>query len=223
MTKALNASQGRFVSFEGGEGAGKSTQARLLATALREAGIRVTVTREPGGSPGAEDIRRLLVTGESGRWEPVSEALLLYAARRDHWVRLIQPTLKRGHWVISDRFADSTMVYQGVGRGVERVWLDELHRLVLGDVAPDLTLLLDLPAEIGLARTRTRDQASATDETRFERMTLDFHRSLRRGFAGLAAADPVRIVTLDASGGVDEVAKTVLDTVRTKLSKDLPG
>ena len=219
----MNVRYGRFVSFEGGEGAGKSTQVRLLATALREAGIRVTVTREPGGSPGAEDIRGLLVTGEPSRWEPVSEALLLYAARRDHWVRLIEPALKRGHWVISDRFADSTLVYQGVGRGVDRAWLDELHQLVLGDVAPDLTLLLDLPAEIGLARTLTRDQASATAETRFERMTLDFHQSLRRGFTGLAAGDPARIVTLDASGGVDEVAKAVLESIRTKLLKELPG
>ncbi|MDA1310417.1 MAG: dTMP kinase [Proteobacteria bacterium] len=223
MAKPLNAGHGRFVTFEGGEGAGKSTQVRLLATALREAGIQVTVTREPGGSPGAEDIRGLLVTGEPGRWEPVSEALLLYAARRDHWVRLIEPALKRGDWVISDRFADSTLVYQGVGRGVERAWLDQLHRLVLGDVAPDLTVLLDLPAETGLARTRTRDQASATEETRFERMTLDFHQSLRRGFAELAAGDPARIVSLDASGAVDEVAKAALDVVWTKLAKDLPG
>jgi dTMP kinase len=222
VAKALNPDQGRFVTFEGGEGAGKSTQALLLATALRESGVRVTVTREPGGSPGAEDIRGLLVTGEPSRWEPVSETLLLYAARRDHWVRLIEPTLKRGHWVISDRFADSTLVYQGIGRGVERAWLDELHRLVLGDVTPDLTLLLDLPAEIGLARTRIRDQASATDETRFERMNLGFHQSLRRGFAGLAASDPARVVTLDASGLVDEIANAVLDAVRTKLSKDLP-
>jgi dTMP kinase len=223
VAKALNPGQGRFVTFEGGEGAGKSTQARLLATALRKTGIRVTVTREPGGSPGAEEIRGLLVTGEPSRWEPISEALLLYAARRDHWVRLIAPALERGHWVISDRFADSTLVYQGIGRGVERSWLDKLHRLVLGDVAPDLTLLLDLPAEVGLARTRIRDQASATNETRFEHMNLDFHQSLRQGFAELAASDPLRIVTLDASGVVDEVANAVLDAVRENLSKDLPG
>ena len=225
MVKALNTGHGygRFLTFEGGEGAGKSTQVRRLATTLRESGIKVTVTREPGGSPGAEDIRRLLVTGEPGRWGAVSESLLLYAARWDHWVRLIEPALKRGHWVISDRFTVSTLVYQGVGRGVERAWLDELHRLVLGDVAPDLTFLLDLAVETGLARTQARDQASATDETRFEHMNLDFHQSLRRGFAELAANDQARIVTLDASGGVDGVANAVLDAVRTKLPKDLPG
>jgi dTMP kinase len=212
--------RGRFLTFEGGEGAGKSTQVRLLAEALRNKAIEVILTREPGGSTGAEEIRGLLVTGEPGRWDPISEALLLYAARRDHWLRLIDPALERGAWVISDRFADSTMIYQGVGKGVDQDVLKTLHHIALGDVTPDLTLLLDLPAEVGLARTQSREAATATAETRFERMGLAFHQSLRRGFMELAARAPDRIVKIDASLGVADVSKAVLDTVSRRL---LPG
>jgi len=213
--------RGRFITFEGGEGAGKSTQVRRLAEVLRGRGLDVVTTREPGGSDGAEQIRDLLVTGEPGRWDPVSEALLLYAARRDHWRRLIDPALEKGAWVISDRFADSTIVYQGVGRGVEAGLLNSLHQIALGDVAPDLTLLLDIPAETGLARTREREAAQATAETRFERMDLDFHQRLRRGFTDLATRSGGRIVTIDASDDPDTVADAVTDAVRRAFSEEL--
>jgi dTMP kinase len=212
--------RGRFLTFEGGEGAGKSTQVKLLAAALRSQGVEVILTREPGGSTGAEEIRGLLVTGEPGRWDPISEALLLYAARRDHWLRLIDPALERGAWIISDRFADSTVVYQGVGKGVDQEVLKTLHHIALGDVTPDLTLLLDLPAEVGLARTQSREATTATVETRFERMGLAFHQSLRQGFLELAARSPDRIARIDASLGVADVSKAVLDTVSRRL---LPG
>src|SRR5260370_30760448 len=142
--------RGRLITVEGGEGAGKSTQVDLLLAALGQAGIAATRTREPGGSEGAEAIRRLLLDGATERWDAIGEALLLYAARRDHVVRLIQPALDRGVWVVCDRFADSTLAYQGYGRGLPLVDLLALHRLALGDFAPDLTLILDLPVAAGL-------------------------------------------------------------------------
>jgi dTMP kinase len=212
--------QGRFLTFEGGEGAGKSTQVHLLAGALRDLGMDVVTTREPGGSLEAENIRALLVTGEPGRWDPISEALLLYAARRDHWLKLIEPALSQGKWVICDRFSDSTLVYQGIGKGVDRGVLTRLHQLALGKIEPDLTILLDLPAETGLSRTLDRESATASGENRFERMGLEFHRALRTGFAELAAENPKRIVTIDARQGVAEVATSVLDAVRTRLCED---
>ena len=151
--------RGRFISIEGGEGAGKSTQVGLLVAALDRAGIPVRATREPGGSPGAEAIRRLLLEGEGERWDAISEALLLVAARRDHVARLIAPALAQGVWVVSDRFADSTMAYQGYGKGVAFDDLATLHHLALGDFAPDLTVILDLPVETGLARAAARSAA----------------------------------------------------------------
>lgn len=220
MVELSGARPGKFLTFEGGEGAGKSTQVRMLAETLRAQGIEVVTTREPGGSPEAENIRALLVTGEPGRWDPISETLLLYAARRDHWLKLIEPALAGGKWVICDRFADSTRVYQGIGRGVERGVLEDLHHLALGDVEPDLTLLLDIPAELGLSRTRERESITASQETRFERMTLDFHRALRAGFAELATEVPGRIARIDASNGVAAVARAVLDAVHTRLTLD---
>lgn len=217
---ALVGHPGRFLTFEGGEGAGKSTQIQLLAQALRDRGIEVVITREPGGSAEAENIRALLVTGEPGRWDPVSETLLFYAARRNHWLRLIEPALTEGKWVLCDRFADSTRVYQGIGKGVSVALIEDLHALSLGAVEPDLTLLLDLPAEIGLSRTRTREGETASGETRFEKMDLAFHQSLRAGFSALAEAHPERFATIDATQGVADVAAAVLDAVRDRFSLD---
>ena len=151
--------RGRFITVEGGEGAGKSTQVSLLVAALARAGLPVRATREPGGSPGGEAIRRLLLEGEGERWDAISEALLLVAARHDHVTRLIKPSLEQGVWVVSDRFADSTLAYQGYGRGVGPAQLAELHHFALGAFAPDLTLVLDLPIEIGLARAAARSAA----------------------------------------------------------------
>lgn len=205
---------GRFITFEGGEGAGKSTQVTRLASALRAAGVDVAVTREPGGAPGAEEIRKLLVEGARERWSPWAEALLHYAARREHLDRTVLPALAAGRWVISDRFADSTVAYQGYGHGLGPEKILALHRLVAADVVPDLTLVLDLPVGEGLARAAGRPGA----EDRYERMGRDFHEKLRRGFLAVAAAEPERCVVIDATRPVDDVAAEVLATVRVRLN-----
>ncbi len=192
----------RFIVFEGGEGAGKSTQVKRLAETLREAGHAVTTTREPGGSPGAELIRKLLVDGEMARWSPQTEALLINAARADHLERTIRPALKRGEWVICDRFADSTMAYQGYGMGVDRAWLGELRHKVVREDEPGLTLVFDLPVEIGLSR--------AVASQRYERMGREFHDKLRTAFEEIAQArDGRHRVVIDAGGTPDEVARDV--------------
>ncbi len=204
---------GRFVTFEGGEGAGKTTQIERLAAALRRAGIEAVATREPGGTPGAEAIRQLLVTGPTERWEPLTETLLHLAARSDHVSRRIRPELAAGRWVLCDRFADSTRVYQGLAGAVGLEIVDRLHQIVLGDLAPDLTLVLDLPVEAGLAR-----RAVSAGEDRYERMGLDFHRRVREGFLTLAHTAPERCVVIDASGGIDDVAAAVRSTVAARLN-----
>jgi dTMP kinase len=208
----VTATRGRFISIEGGEGAGKSTQVGLLMAALDRAGIPAQASREPGGSPGAEAIRRLLLEGEGERWDAISEALLLVAARHDHVTRVIAPALAQGVWLVSDRFADSTMAYQGYGRGVALADLTALHRFALGDFAPDLTMILDLPVEIGLARAGAR---SAAD--RFERLDRDFHEKLRQGFRKIAADDPSRCVLVDASTDPQTLHRAVLAAVEQRL------
>jgi dTMP kinase len=205
--------RGKFITIEGGEGAGKSTQVGLLAAALDGAGIPVRTTREPGGSPGGEAIRRLLVEGEGERWDSVSEALLLVAARHDHFARLIAPSLGQGIWVVSDRFADSTLAYQGYGKGVGLDQLTALHRFALGDFAPDLTLILDLPVEVGLARAAARSVAD-----RFERLDRDFHERIRRGFRQITADNPARCVLIDALGDPQRVHQAALAAVEQRLS-----
>ncbi len=205
--------RGCFITVEGGEGAGKSTQVDLLLAALARAGIAATRTREPGGSAGAEAIRRLLLEGADERWDALAEALLLNAARRDHVVRLIAPALERGLWVVCDRFADSTLAYQGYGRGLKLADLFALHRIALGDFGPDLTLVLDLPTEMGLARAAGR----AAPADRFERLDPAFHERLRDGFRQIAAADPRRCALIDAAGERDDVHRAVLDAVAARL------
>jgi dTMP kinase len=209
------AARGRFITFEGGEGGGKSTQVGLLAEALGRAGIDVLRTREPGGSPGAEEIRALLVGGAPGRWDALTEALLVNAARRDHLVKTVWPALEAGRWVISDRFADSTRAYQGYAGGVDKRRLGQLHRLIAGDFAPDLTLILDLPIEIGLARATRRGGAG---EDRFERMGAAFHSRLRAGFLAIAKRDAQRCVVIDATQGVEAVQRAVRRAVGERLS-----
>ncbi len=186
----------RFITLEGGEGAGKSTQARRLAAALRGAGLDIIETREPGGSPGAEEIRRLLTAGEPARWSPMAETLLHFAARADHVRRTIRPALAAGRWVCCDRFADSTMAYQGYGHGIDRDFIARLAGAVLGDLRPDLTLIFDLPVEQGLARAAAR----SGHEDRYEKMDRSFHEALRRGFLDIAGQDPQRCVVIDAGG-----------------------
>jgi dTMP kinase len=207
------AARGRFITIEGGEGTGKSTQLELLAAALLGTGILVQCTREPGGSAGAEAIRKLLLEGADERWDAVAEALLLYAARRDHVDRLIEPALERGIWVACDRFADSTLAYQGYGRGLPLDDLAAVHRFALGDFTPDLTLILDLPAADGLARAARRTNAA----DRFERLDRAFHERLREGFLKIAAAEPGRCVLIDASGDRDTVHRAILAAVSARL------
>ena len=181
----LGVQRGRFISFEGGEGAGKSTQARRLAERLTALGRITTLTREPGGTAGAETLRGLLVEGGTDRWSPMSEALLMYAARRDHIERLIRPALERGEWIVCDRFADSSRAYQGAGGGVDPAFIGALETWVLENIVPDLTLIFDLPAELGLERAGVRD---ADAKGRFEAKGLDFHRTLRTEFLAIAKA-----------------------------------
>lgn len=197
--------RGHFISFEGGEGAGKSTQIRKLAARLEGLGRRVALTREPGGSPGAESLRDLLVQGAADRWSPLAETLILYAARADHLERRIRPALGEGAWVLCDRFADSTRAYQGAGGGTSADVIAALERAVIGEDWPELTLILDLSPAAGLARAAQRGGA----EQRFESKGLAFHERLRAGFLEIAAAEPQRCVVINADAGIDEVAATV--------------
>ena len=208
---------GKFITLEGGEGTGKSTQAALLAGHLGRAGIEVLVTREPGGAPGAEEIRKLLVEGAPGRWDAISEALLHFAARRSHLERTVLPAIKRGQWVISDRFADSTMAYQGYGLGVGREAVEALYRIVVGTFAPDLTIILDLSPELGLERSR----GSETGEDRYERMDQAFHRRLREGYLDIARREPERCAVIKADGAMEEVEAKILATVGERLGVKL--
>lgn len=209
--------RGRFITLEGGEGAGKSTHIALLADALAAGGIDVLTTREPGGSPGAEAIRGLLVEGAVDRWDAMTEALLHYAARRDHLTATVWPALESGRWVLSDRFADSTMAYQGYGHGLDRAVVAALHQSVVGDFRPDLTLILDLPPETGLARAAGRGPA----EARYERMDLSFHQRLREGFLDIARQDTARCVVVDAEPVTDAVQKEIRRAVSQRLGLDL--
>lgn len=193
--------RGRFITFEGGEGAGKSTQAKRLADWLEGQGQKALLTREPGGSPGAEEIRKLLVQGATDRWDPMTETLLHFAARRDHLECVIRPALAAGQWVISDRFADSTLAYQGYGHGVDRSFIALLEKAVVGSQRPDLTLILDLPVAQGLERAGTR----LGPETRYEDMAQAFHERLRQGFLAIAAQEPQRCRVIDATAGLDAV------------------
>ena len=206
-------SRGQFITIEGGDGAGKTTQVELLAVALRRAGLDVVTTREPGGAPGAEEIRRLLTSGEVGRWDAMSEALLHFAARREHVTKTIRPALESGRWVVSDRFADSTMAYQGYGFELGREAVARLERLVLGDFAPTLTMILDVPAAEGLARANVR----ADGEDRYERMDPGFHERLRAGFLEIASADPERCVVIDASAEIEAVRAAIWAAVEKRL------
>lgn len=195
---------GRFISFEGIDGSGKSTQARLLAEALRQRDLAVTLTREPGGSPGAEEIRRLVLEGDPDRWSAETELLLFTAARRDHLEKTIRPALSRGEVVITDRFADSTRMYQGTRSGDLRATVDRLHALMIG-VEPDLTILIDIDPATGLSRARGR----AGLEQRFEDMGLDVQRRMRDGFLTLAAQES-RFVVIDGGDAPEAVADRVL-------------
>lgn len=205
--------RGRFITFEGGEGTGKSTQVRLLAQHLSGRGADVVQTREPGGSPSAEEIRALLVTGAADRWSPLAETLLFYAARVEHWRQVIDPALARGAHVVCDRFADSTMAYQCYAGGLDKNLVQELHRLAMGNAEPDLTLVLDLGVDEGLKRAAARRD----DETRFERKGREFHERLRSGFLDIAKSAPKRCVVIDAAQSIEKVQEAVRSAVATRL------
>jgi dTMP kinase len=204
--------RGRFITFEGGEGVGKSTQIRRLVARLQAAGHEVVATREPGGSPGAEAIRDMVLRGSADRWSPVTETLLMYAARRDHIERVIRPALARGVWVVCDRFADSTRAYQGAAGGTDPGLIAAMETYVLEEVRPDLTLVFDLDPELGLARAA--DRAGA--EMRFESKGSAFHARLRSAFLEIAAREPERCVVIDANGSMDQVEASVWEEVQAR-------
>ena len=215
MVERINMS-GYFFTFEGGEGSGKSTQIRLLAEALEKSGHHVITTREPGGSVGAEEIRHLLVTGKADRWDDVTETLLFFAARRDHLVTKIWPALKMGNIVLSDRFADSTMAYQGYGYGnnpKQQALIRRLYKEVAGDFKPDLTFLLDIPVAEGLKRSRRSDNK----EQRFEDKEVQFHEHLREAYLEMAKAEPKRFVVLDARQPIMELHQQIMQNLMNRL------
>jgi dTMP kinase len=210
---------GRFITFEGGEGTGKSTQAGLLARRLKESGIDVVVTREPGGSPGAEAIRHVLLSGAAKPLGPDAEAILFAAARDDHVQYTIRPALQAGKWVICDRFADSTRIYQGVLGRVEAPLISGLERIAVGETKPDLTLILDIKPKIGLGRAARRRGTAPPD--RYEAETLEFHERLRAAYRELARHEPDRCVLVEVSGRPGHVAEIIWELVSARLEPGL--
>lgn len=207
----------RFITFEGGEGAGKSTQVQALAQRLREHGLGVIETREPGGVPGGELIRELLVTGPTDRWSPLSEALLHYAARQEHLEELIRPALDQEQWVISDRFADSTAAYQGSAEGVSPDVLKALYELVVGTTKPDMTFILDIPVEEGLRRAEARGM----EENRYEQMGVAYHERIRQAFLLIAEREPDRCVVIDGTMDPTAVSARVWSAVHGRWRGEL--
>ncbi len=210
--------RGRFITLEGGEGTGKSTQARLLAEHLESRGFEITVTREPGGSALAERIRDLLLAPDVPGHSQLAEALLFNAARADHLEELIVPALHRGRWVICDRFCDSTRVYQGVVGGLSSLLLDKLDEMVVAETQIDLTIVIDLDPVVGLARVASR-RAGAAATDRYEARSTDYHERLRQGFLGIARADPVRCVVVDGFKSVDDLAREIRGHVDARLMR----
>jgi len=202
--------RGRFITLEGGDGAGKSTQGRRLVAYLKQKGLSVVATREVGGSPGAEDIRQLWLSKPDRFWDPMTEALLVMAARREHLVKTVWPALDRGAWVVSDRFVDSTRVYQGVALGVGVPKVDALYKEIAGTFWPDMTLYLDVPVETGLARMKAR--ANALD--RFEQQQVAFHETLRSAFLGLVKNEPERFRLIDATKDEERVSESIEHAVQ---------
>lgn len=213
---------GLFITFEGGEGAGKTTQINRLAQSLTNKGYKVITTREPGGTPEAEKIRNLLVQRDGGQWNPLSEALLLFAARLLHVERVIQPAIDDGHIVICDRFTDSTRAYQGYGHGLDLSVIETLKETVLGGLEPNLTFVLDIDSKTGLNRSERRLASEALDikqkEDRFESLDISFHEKLRQGFLSIAKENPQRCKVFDADKDLDGIAKDILKEALSRIT-----
>jgi len=207
--------RGKFITFEGGEGTGKSTQAAMLALRLESLGLEVQLTREPGGSPGAEIMRHVILSGAAKPFGPEVEAMLFAAARDDHVRCTILPALDAGKWVICDRFADSTRAYQGILGQVDERFIKGLERVSIGDLLPDLTLMLDIPVQLGLERVKLRRGEAEPD--RFEAEDVEFHQKLREAYLSIAAAEPQRCVVIDAGAAKEAVARKIWNTVGAKL------
>ena len=203
---------GKFITFEGGEGAGKSTQIKRLADFLETRGIVTSLTREPGGSDGGEDIRRLLVEGAVDRWDAIAETLLHTAARRSHLIDLIEPARQDGKWVLCDRFDDSTAAYQGYGQGLELDFIAELRSKIVGDAEPELTVLLDISVDQGLARASARGKIA-----RYERMDRSIHEKIREGFLKIAAENAHRVVVIDADQSMDAIEAEIRQHTITRF------
>jgi dTMP kinase len=211
---------GRFITFEGGEGSGKSTQAQLLADRLRTAGIDVLLTREPGGSAFAEQVRSLILDPKTAPHSALSEALLFYAARADHLDKTIRPALAAERWVICDRFSDSTRVYQSIAGGVDAAVVEALDRLVVAPTRPDLTFILDLPAATGLTRANRRrhaGQPEGAEPDPYEKRDLAFHEHLRAGYLAIARAEPQRCILIDGAEPTDAIAQAVWGQAESRL------
>jgi dTMP kinase len=208
--------RGKFITFEGGEGSGKSTQIKMLAQRLEAAGVRNITTREPGGSPGAEIIRHVLLSGVGKLLGPEAETLLFAAARDDHVRTVILPALNQGTWVLCDRFFDSTSAYQGSLGQVSPDILNALQRVTIGDLKPDLTIILDVPVEVGMRRAAARRGSGSAD--RFESEDMTFHEGLRAAYRKIAADDPKRCVLIDATVDADGVGQAVWSAVRAHLA-----
>lgn len=207
--KIVDTTKGKLITFEGGEGAGKSTQVALLAAYLEAQGIQVLKTREPGGSAGAEEIRRILVEGSVDKWDAITETLLIIAARRSHFIELLGPALSDGKWIVCDRFSDSTLAYQGYGQGMDLAVVRELQSMAIGEFTPDLTFLLDIPVDEGLMRAGARGAAA-----RYEQMGADFHCRIRDGFLEMANAESDRIVVIDGQLSAEVVEAQIRNHIK---------
>jgi dTMP kinase len=216
MSLMQTGGRGSFITLEGGEGAGKSTQLQVIVEKLKALQIDALATREPGGSPGAETLREILLSGQLKHLGPKAEAILFSAARIDHVDCLIEPALAKGTWVVCDRFLDSTRAYQGALGKLDPRFLSALERVTLGDLLPDLTLIFDLPANVGLARAKAR-RGGAGEADRFEQEDLQFHESLRAAFLAIAKAEPKRCVVIDASRGQSEVTEAIWAAISDRL------
>ena len=211
--------KGKFITFEGGEGTGKSTQIKLLEKYLQQKDKNVIITKEPGGTDVGAEIRKLLVCGDKDKFDAVAEALLYFADRHIHLTKKVWPALEAGTWVLSDRFADSTFAYQyyGYDKRVSREVLERLYQIAVGDFKPDLTIILDLEPEVGLARSFNKAKSMQVKELRFEGRELAFHQNLRRGFLEIAAAEPQRCVVLDADKTIEALHRDIVKIVNEKF------